>query len=116
MAHEDGIDREAIARLWGSPGDATYRRVLAAYMEELDALLAAIHAHGGDRMRLVHAAHALRGASANVGADAVAQAAGAIETAARTAAMPALATLIAELDACLRRGRPVLEDFLGGPA
>lgn len=108
-----GIDVAAIEALWGGPEDAAFRAVTEVYLGELKTLLASIRDHGGDRKALTRHAHSLRGASNNVGAVAIARAAGAIEHAGEG---DDLAALIAALEQAVARDGPALAALAGLPA
>lgn len=78
------LDRDQLLEM--TDGDEAFEReLLSTYRVSVQKILARLRAglSAGNLTRILYEAHALRGASLNVGATAMAQCAGAIETAAR---------------------------------
>ncbi len=110
----DGIDLAAIAELWGGFDNPTFRAIAEAFLGEMDERLAAIAAAltANDRKQLQREAHSVRGASANVGATAVAAAAGVMEKAAPAADAERLANLATALSSCAARDLTALRRLI----
>jgi HPt (histidine-containing phosphotransfer) domain-containing protein len=115
LAPPAGIDRAAIAALWGGTAGTAFRRVAQAFITEAGQRIAAIAAScvADDRQTMEREAHSLAGAAANVGAGALEGLARELELAAASSTPPVLAARARTLQDTAARDLAELRLLLG---
>ena len=108
------LDPAAIALLWESPDNPIYHRIVRVFIGEIATRLAGIAEAmaAGDLKRVETEAHSIKGASGNVAAHAIRDAAARVETAASGGETHAPAELADDLRAVSDRGIAALERLL----
>jgi len=110
------FDREAmLARLMGDRELA--RVIVSGYLEEIPEELEALQRFlaAGDAPAAQRSAHSIKGASANVGGEAIRAAAYEAEKAARAGNLEAVAGLVPELERRFAELKDAMIEFSGGP-